>query len=117
MHKVTYTHQIYEWMLIIKFDWEFTNENVPDLFEEVSKTIKEANIYNIIFDMQNIETINSRTAWWFARIYEETDVFWWIIYITNMNLFIDDTLDLLWMFLFLKKTKTNEEAIKWILNK
>lgn len=114
MNNISFSHELYDNCIVIKFDWEFTNENAISIFDDVSKIRADNKKGNIIFNMQNIDTINSRAAWWFARIYEESDTLWWTVYVSNMNVFIEDTLDLLWMFLFLEKSKTQELALEEI---
>ncbi len=111
MNTINFTWVNKEWILIIQFDWEFTNENASKIFDEIKEYIRIEWKFKVIFDLAKIETINSRAAWWFARIFEYLDEFWWDLYVTNMNVFIEDTFDLLWMFLFIKKSKTTDSAI------
>ncbi|EKE27375.1 MAG: hypothetical protein ACD_3C00216G0003 [uncultured bacterium (gcode 4)] len=111
---IDYTYSIKESVIIFKFNWEFTNENAWRIFDRVVADIMENGKFDVIINMKSVDTINSRVAWWFAWIYEKIDIFWWNVYVTNMNNFVDDTLDLLWMYLFLRKATTEEEALKWL---
>lgn len=117
MVNIGFTHEIKDWILIFKFNWEFSNENTEILFSKIRKIIKKEKIYKLIFDMEKVEFINSRWAWWIAGIFDELDIFWGKIYITNMNENIEDTLDLLGLFLFIWKAKTNKEALDLIIKK
>lgn len=116
MNWINFNEEIRNSVMIFKFNWEFTNDNAIEIFDNTIKSILTNRIYNVIIDFWNIETINSRTAWWLAKIFEEIDKFWWVIYITNMNNFIEDTLDLLWMFFFLYRAEDNEKALSLIWN-
>lgn len=108
---IDFTSEVIDSVFLVKFDWEFTNDNASAVFDRILQQIKENWKFKIIMNMQNIDTINSRAAGGFARIYEHVDDFWWVVCVCNMNIFIEDTLDLLWMFLFLSKAKTEQEAL------
>lgn len=98
-------------VIIFRFDWEFTNDNTDQIFIEIKNLIKEKWHFNTIFNMSKIDYINSRTAWWIADIFETIEEYSWKIYITNMNEFTQDSLELLGMFLFINKSETEEKAL------
>lgn len=102
---------INENILLFSLSWEVTNDNVIDLFDDIDKIIFEKSIINIIFDFKDINSINSRVAGRIANLYEKLEWFWWNIITINMNDYVDDSLELLWMFLFISKSQNLEEAI------
>lgn len=97
--------------IIFRFEWEFTNENTSQIFADIKKLINEKWHSNTIFNMWGIEYINSRTAWWIADVFETIESYSWKIYVTNMNEFTQDSLELLGMFLFINKSETEEKAL------
>lgn len=106
-----------DWTLVFKFIGEFSNENADTIFTKLKNIIAKEKIYNLVFNMSKVEFINSRWAWWIAGIFDDIDTLGWKIYITNMNESIEDTLDLLWLFLFISKAKTDKEALNLITTK
>ncbi|EKE30336.1 MAG: hypothetical protein ACD_2C00005G0011 [uncultured bacterium (gcode 4)] len=112
MKTIDYTYVVKWPAIIVRFDWEFTNDVTGKIFDRLLADIMENWKFDIIVNMKMVDTINSRVAWWFAWIYEKIDIFWWSLYVTDMNNYVDDTLDLLWMYLFLQKADNEEEALK-----
>lgn len=115
MVDINFTNEVLDWIIIFRFSWEFTNDNTDLIFSKVKKIISKEEISNLIFNMQDVEIINSRWAWWIAWIYESIDSFGGKIYITNMNEYIEDALDLLGLFLFVWRAKDEKEAIDLII--
>lgn len=114
MTTINFKHENIDWILVFRFNWEFSNINSEWIFNKIKKIISKEKINKLVFNFEQVDTINSRWAWWIASIYEDIDSFWWKLYITNMNEYVEDVLDLLWMFLFIWKTNTEKEALKLI---
>lgn len=114
MQEIKYNY-INRWKYLeFVFEWEFTNNNVLFIFAEIDEVIGQEKLYNVVFNMQNIDTINSRFAWAISSIFEECDSRWWIVIVYNCNTYVDDALDLLWMYFFIKKASNKEEINKLI---
>lgn len=109
---ITFTYEKAQETTIFRFEWEFTNDNASSIFEEAKKILIGNWSKNAIFNMIKIEHINSRAAWWIADIYETIEDYSWKVYITNMNEFVKDSLELLWMFLFINHSDSEQNAIK-----
>lgn len=117
MIDINFKHEVQDWIVIFRFNWEFNNENTDSVFTKVKNIIAKEQISNLIFNLQWVEIINSRWAWWIAWIYESIDSFWGKLYMTNMNEYIEDALDLLWLFLFVWRAKNEKEATSLITKK
>jgi len=117
MINIDFTYNIIDWIIIFRFNWEFANNNTEDIFKRVKNIVLKEKIGNLVFNMSKVEFINSRWAWWIAGIFDDIDTLGWRIYITNMSESVEDTLDLLWLFLFIAKAKTEKEAINLITTK
>lgn len=89
--------------IIFAFNWDFVNDTIPSIFEKITQIIDTNKIYQVVFDMKKIETINSSGAWYIASTYEYLSHFWWKLELINMNSYISDVLDLCWILLFINK--------------
>lgn len=101
---------------VLEINWNLWLIEFEQAFQEFKVLIKNWN-QKIVFDLRNVEFINSRIAWWFFELQEILEGLWWNIVIVWMQEQIEDTLDLIWMFNYIKRAKTVEKWIQFLSRK
>lgn len=116
MKNVLTLEKLDNWVLIFEFSWYLDETNVWEVFESIHAELGDFINKKVIFDLQNLEYLNSRSL---GSLYEIDSLLtdnWWKIYITNCNDKVKSILDLVWVDYLLPIVSTKEEALKLLLN-
>jgi len=100
------------WILIFKFTGELDETNADKTFTNIYKEIWDFTDKKIIFNLEWLKYLNSKSIWYIADIYSNIEESGSKMYITNCDESVKDVLELVWITTIVPTVDTQEEAIK-----
>lgn len=104
------------WIEIYEFRWELDETNADDTFTSLYSNIWDFKDKKIIFNFSWLTYLNSKSIGYIADIFSNIEEWNWIMYITNLNEEVRDTLELVWITQIIQMADTEENVLSelWI---
>ncbi len=100
------------WILIFSFSWELDETNADKTFTNIINDIWSFEDKKIIFDFTNLKYLNSKSIWYIADIYSQTEDSSADMYIANCDDWVKDVLELVWITTIVPTVDTVHEAVQ-----
>ena len=98
-------------VLIFEFAWELDETNADKTFKDIYEQIGDFSDKKIIFNMQWLKYLNSKSIWYIADVFSNIEDNDWEMYISNCDEGVKDVLELVWITTIIPTVDTLEEAL------
>jgi len=103
-----------DWILIFTFSWDLDETNADKTFNWLYTAIWEFQDKKIIFNLEGLKYLNSKSIWYIADIYSNIEENNWAMSICSCEEWVKDILELVWLTTIISTYDTLEEAISAI---
>jgi len=102
-----------DWVLIFSIAWDLDETNADKTFNWIYKEIEDFSGNKIIFDLEKLKYLNSKSIWYIADIYSTIEEKDWLMNITSCDEWVKDILELVWLTTIIPTFDTLDE---WLTN-
>jgi anti-anti-sigma factor len=98
-------------IMIFAFKWELDETNADKTFTSIYSDIGEFEDKKVIFDLENLKYLNSKSIGYIADIFSNLEENESEMYICNCDEWVTDVLELVWITTIIPTVDTLEEAV------
>lgn len=102
------------WVFIFEFSWELDETNADKTFTGVYNEVGDFEDKKIIFNLENLKYLNSKSIWYIADIFSNLEENNGNMIICNCNEGVKDVLELVWITTIIPTVDTINQALEQI---